>query len=213
MAAYVSAPYWKHLAEVKGAPAWVASDKYDIRAKVAPPDVTHWQSLNQNFGQPAPVLQEMLRAVLAERCNLRIHGTETMIDGYVLRLGAKSPAVVESSELPVGDQGFDLIEGAKAVQLTKDGEQIYTFYNTSMPVFAGFLSLSSQYAVRDGTGLSGTYRFVLPRIASSPPDQGTATQMDVPVPWNLRAIGLKVDREKVKSTLWIVDSMEKPSSN
>ncbi len=214
MVAYVPAPYWKHLPEVKGAPAWVSSEKYDIQARVAPTDVAQWQSLNQNFGQTSPVLQQMLRLMLAERCNVRIHGIESTIDGYALRLRAtKSPALVESSEPPVGDHGFDLIEGAKAVRSASDGEQVYTFYNTSMSVLASYLSLSSQSAVQDRTGLSGKYRFVLPRIASTANDVAAAAQLDLPFPWDLRAIGLKVDREKVKSTLWTVDSMEKPSPN
>lgn len=211
--AYAPAPYFKHLDLVKGLPSWVSSETYDIRAKVAPADVARWQALRLNIAETSPVLQEMLRAVLAERCNLRIHETDTMIDGFVLQMSAKSPALVESSEPPVGDQGFPLIEGARAVISTKGEEQTYTFYNTPMSVFAGYLSFSSQYAVQDRTGLNGRYRFALLHIRNASPGADAAAQLDVPVPWDLKAIGMKVTREKAKSMLWTVDSIEKPSPN
>jgi hypothetical protein len=33
------------------------------------------------------------------------------------------------------------------------------------------------------------------------------------VPWDLRALGMKIDSEKVKSTIWVVDHIERPSPN
>lgn len=211
--AYASAPFFKHLEELKGVPSWVGSERYDIRAKLAPADVVPWRSLNQNIMRTAPVLQHLLQQVLAERCNLRIHGVETKVDGLALHVGAKSPALVEDSTVPVGGQGSPLLDGARFVYTKQNGEQIYTFYNTSMSVLANWLTVGSKYQVEDRTGLRGRYKFVLRRVAEQPGEGDAMTQVDAPVPWDLSAVGLRVDREKMTSTTWIVDGIERPSAN
>jgi uncharacterized protein (TIGR03435 family) len=211
--AYAPAPYFKHLDEVKGAPSWVAGERYDIQAKLASTDVEQWRNLNQSIMRTPKLLQKMLRLVLAERCNLRIHSTEAMTDGYALRVRTNSPALAEDSSLPVGDQGQELLDGARFVYSKQNGEQIYSFYNTSMDVFATFISLSSQHAIEDRTNLRGRYKFVAHRITPLPPDQSGASEVDMPVPWDLRALGMKIDSEKVKSTIWVVDHIERPSPN
>ena len=211
--AYVKAPYFKHLDELKGVPSWVSSEKYDLRAKLAPTDVAEWQRLHQSIMRTPMLLQDMLRLVLAERCKLRIHSTEVMTDGYALRVRANAPAFQEDSSLPVGDQGIELLDGARAIPSMQKGEQVYTFYNTTMDALATFISLSSQHAIEDRTGLRGRYKLVLHRITPLPSDQSTAPELDMPVPWDLRALGMKVEGEKVKATIWVVDSIEKPTAN
>lgn len=204
--AYFPAPFFNHHDELKGAPSWVESEHYDLRAKVAPADSALWSGLKHNFAQTSPVLQRMLRQVLDERCKLRIHSVATKTDGYALRLGAKSAALVEDSSLPEGGGGEPLTDGAVFVFSNQNGERTYTFYNTSMSVLATYLTFTSQHPVEDKTGLQGRYRFVLRRL---PADADTAP----PVPYDLRALGLTVDKESVPSMNWVVDSMERPSAN
>lgn len=207
--AYLPAPFFNHLDDVKGAPSWVSSETYDIQAKLAPADVAQWRSLNQNFGRTSPVLQRMLRQVLEERCKLRIHGVPKKTDGYALRVGTKSAALVEDSSVPAGGEGQLLSEGARVVFTKQDGEGVYTFYNTSMPVFAEFLTFMSKHPVQDRTGLQGRYKFVLRRLPDSLKDEDSAPA----VPWDLHALGMKVDKEDVPSMIWVVDSIERPSPN
>jgi uncharacterized protein (TIGR03435 family) len=204
--AYLPAPFFNHLDGLKGAPSWVGSENYDIRAKLAPADVAQWRSLNQNFAQTSPVLQRMLRQVLEERCKLRIHSVPTKTDGYVLRTGGKSAALVEDSSLPESVVGQPLSDGAVFVFATQNGERTYTFYNTSMSVLATYLTFTSQHPVEDRTGLQGRYKFVLRRL---PADEDSAP----PIPYDLRALGLKVDKEDVPSMIWVIDSIERPSPN
>jgi len=214
LVAYADAPFFKHLEELKGTPSWAGSERYDIRAKLAPADVAAWHDLNQNIFRTAPLLQHMLQQVLAERCNLHIHGVETKVDGLALHIGAKSPALVEDSTVPAGGEGSQLLDGARFVYTKQqNGEQTWTFYNTSMSVLANWLTVGSKYQVEDRTRLQGRYKFVLRRLAEQPAEGDSATQVDAPVPWDLRAVGLKVDREKMRSTTWIVDNIERPSSN
>lgn len=213
LVAYASAPFFKHLDELKGAPSWVGSERYDIRAKLAPADVAEWHRLNPNIMRTSPVLQHMLQQVLVERCNLRIHGVETKVDGLALHIGAKSPALVEDSTVPAGELGSPLLDGARFVYTKQNAEQTWTFYNTPMSVLANWLTVGSKYQVEDRTGLRGRYRFVLRRIVEPSTEGDSIPQVDAPVPWDLRAVGLTVDREKMTSTTWVVDSIERPSSN
>ncbi|WP_231966709.1 TIGR03435 family protein [Terriglobus roseus] len=213
LVAYADAPFFKHLEELKGVPSWGGSERYDIRAKLAAADVAAWHNLNQNIFRTAPVLQHMLQQVLAERCNLRIHGVETKVDGLALHIGAKSPALVEDSTVPAGGAGSQLLDGARFVYTKQNDDQTWTFYNTSMSVLANWLTVSSKYQVEDRTGLQGRYRFVLRRLAEQPAEGDSTTQVDAPMPWDLHAVGLKVDREKMPSKIWIIDSIERPSSN
>jgi len=211
--AYLPGPFLKHMDEMKGIPSWAHNDLYDFRAKVAPADVAQWQSLHQSIMQAPALLQSMLRQVLEERCKLRVHSTQTTTDGYALHIRNNSPALVEDSSLPVGDPGQDLLDGGRFVYSAQNGERTYTFYNTSMATFATFISLWSQHAIEDRTGLKGRYKFTIHRIEAPPAEPGTTADTEIPVPWDLASIGLKVDKEKVQSTLWIVDNIEKPTAN
>lgn len=213
LVAYAAAPFFKHLDELKGVPSWVGSERYDFRAKLAPADVAAWRSLNQSIMRTSPVLQHLLQQVLVERCKLRMHGVETKVDGYALHVGAKSPALVEDSRVPAGELGSPLLDGARFVYTKQNGEQIYTFYNTSMSVLANWLAVGSKYQVEDRTGLQGRYTFVLRRVVEQPAEGDSVPQVEAPVPWDLHAVGLTVERETMPSTIWIVDSIERPSSN
>nr|WP_198137649.1 TIGR03435 family protein [Terriglobus sp. TAA 43] len=206
LVAYFPAPLFNHFDDLKSAPSWLGSENYDLQAKVAPADVAHWSSLKQNFAQTSPVLQQMLRQVLEERCKLRIHSEPTKTTGYALRIGAKATALVEDSSLPEGGAGQPFSDGAMFVFAMQNGERTYTFYNTSMSSLASYLTFTSQHTVEDQTGLKGRYKFVLRRL---PADEDSAP----PVPYDLRALGLKADKEEVSSMIWVVDSIERPSPN
>jgi uncharacterized protein (TIGR03435 family) len=211
--AYARPPFITHRDEVKGFPSWVSNDRYDIQAKVAPMDVERWRGLNENLMRASPTLQQMLQALLAERCKLRIHNGETMTIGYALSIEPKPLRLREDSSLPAGQQGLELLDGARAVISMEKGEEIYTFYNTSMPVFANFLSLTSKQAVEDRTGLRGRYKFSLRHITSTASAEDIGSDVDIAMPWDLRSLGLKTNKEKVPTKVWVVDSIERPSPN
>ena len=211
--AYTPAPFFKHLDEVKGIPSWASGDKYDIQAKVAPTDVAQWRALNENIMRTSTTLQHMLQLVLTERCKLRIHSGETTTAGYALSIQHKSLQLAEDSTLPVGNQGFDLLDGAKGIISMQNGEQIYTFYNISMPVFATYLSMTSKQTVEDRTGLRGRYKFALHHISYPSSAEDSAPEADMAMPWDLRSLGMKLSKEQVMTKRWIVDNMEKPSPN
>lgn len=210
--AYAPAPFFKHLDDVEGVPSWAKNDLYDIRAKVAPEDLERWRAVSANNWRTAALLQEMLRPVLAERCNLRIHGEPTKADGLALTVAAKSSALAEDTSMPEAG-GTELSEGAKLVFSQENGERTYTFYNMPMLLLANFLTPFATSTGEDRTGLHGRYRFTLHRIVATTPQGEVSTDVDMPVPFDLRSVGLKADKIKVDATRWIVDSISKPTEN
>lgn len=210
--AYVPAPFFKHVEEIKGFPSWATTEKYDLIAKVAPEDAERWRNLKMNNWHTSVELQSMLRAVLAERCNLQIHGEEGMTDAYALVRRPSAPPLTESTELPTGGTIMELTDGAKAVFEKREGERVYTFYNTPMSELAIFIGIPSKRLVEDRTGLHGRYKLVLHAPDATSPD-GEEGQTDRPVPYDLRAIGMTVENIKVHSTIWTVDRMDRPTPN
>jgi len=215
--AYFPAPYFKHQDELKGYPSWVANETYDIEAKVSPADLVEWQRLNQNMMQTSEVLQHMLRAVLAERCKLVIHSVSAQVEGYVLTADKSKLKLEEQSHGAPSTSGMKLLDGGTALGSMQNGRQVWTFSNTSMTALVAFLSFSAQGPMEDRTGLQGKYHFVLtPWIPEAPSTESTdqpASDPGPPVPWDLDRVGLKVSRVKVPMETWVVDSMQRPSSN
>jgi len=220
--AYLPAPYFKHQDELKGYPSWVANETYDIDAKVSPADQAEWQRLSQNMMQTSEVLQQMLRAVLLERCKLAIHSMSAQADGYVLTADKNKLKLEEQPDAAPAGQGIKLLDGGMAVHSTQDGKQVWTFSNTSMTALVGFLSFSAQGPMEDATGLKGKYHFALtawtPEAPSPISTDSSASSLSVadqgpPVPWDLGRVGLKVSRVKVPTRTWIVDNIQRPTSN
>jgi uncharacterized protein (TIGR03435 family) len=215
--AYFPAPYFKHLDELKGYPSWVADETYDIDAKVSPSDLPEWQRLNQNMMQTSDVLQQILRAVLTERCKLVIHNVSTQVDGYVLTADMSKFKLEPQSDSEGPAPGMKLPDGGTALSSLQDGKQVWTFSNTSMTALVSFLSFSAQGPMEDRTALQGKYHFTLtpwiPEAPSTESTDGLAPDPGPPVPWDLERLGLKVSRVKVPTRTWIVDSIARPSSN
>jgi uncharacterized protein (TIGR03435 family) len=215
--AYLPAPYFKHQDELKGYPSWVANETYDIDAKVSPSDLAEWQRLNQNMMQTSEVLQQMLRALLTERCNLAIHSVSAQVDGYVLTADKSKLKLEAQSDSESPTPGMKLLDGGSALSSLQDGKHVWTFSNTSMTALVGFLSFSAQGPMEDRTGIQGKYHFTLnpwiPEPSSTESTDQSASDPGPPIPWDLARIGLKVSRVKVPTRTWIVDSIERPSSN
>jgi uncharacterized protein (TIGR03435 family) len=216
--AYFPAPSFKHSDELKRKPEWVDSELYDIEAKVSPSDLAEWQSLNQNMMQTAPMLQRMLRAMLADRFQLKIHNVPTQVDGYVLRLSKHALKLEqERTDGPSTAPGMQLLDGGKAVSSLKDGLPVWEFYGTSMRALVGFLSFSVNGPIVDGTGLQGKYHFILSTLDSGPsasePADGMASDPESVVPLDIAELGLKLVKTKVAADSWVIDSIQRPSPN
>jgi len=216
--AYFPAPFFKHDDELKGAPSWVSNQAYDIEARIPPSQVNEWQSLNQDIMQTPMVLQAMLRAMLADRCKLILHSTPSQVDGYALTLNGHPLKLANehSGEQP-STPGVKLLDGGTAIRSMKDEKPVWTFSNTSMTAFIGFLSLNAEGPIEDKTGLQGKYQFTLRAVdsesAPSEPAEGSSSEPDAAIPWDIGKLGLTLRKIKVPAQAWTIDHIEQPSPN
>jgi uncharacterized protein (TIGR03435 family) len=167
--------------------------------------------------QTSEVLQQVLRAVLAERCKLTIHSTSSQVDGYVLTADKSKLKLEEQLDGTPSTSGMKLPDGGTALSFIQDGKHVWTFSNTSMTALVSFLSFTAQGPMEDKTGLQGKYRFTLtqwtPETSSTESAGSPASDPGPPVPWDLERVGLKVSRVKAATKTWVVDNIQRPSSN
>lgn len=209
--AYFPPPFYKHDSQLRGYPSWIFDDIYDIEARVSPADATQWQALNQDvfMFRPAVVLQSLLRKVLAERCGLRVHNVDSKSTGYALTVGKrkKTSITLDSSESHPS-QGDVVPGGGFQSRSVEGGDEVRTFYQTTMPGFAEWLNLTSSYPIVDRTGLTAKYRF---SIRHTPPED-SADPVQI-VPWRLDEIGLKLVKEEITVKTLYIDQIQRPSPN
>jgi uncharacterized protein (TIGR03435 family) len=199
----MSFAYGVHSKQVINAPAWAATDKFDIDAK---PD-----------GEGAPSDKQwksMLRKLLVERYMLTFHRDKKELSVYVLSVAKTGPKLSKSDGDPNGLPGLFFRGGLGDLHVT----------NANMADFSSLMQESVlDRPVLDQTGLAGRFDFTLKWTpddsqfagmgaktppptdsANAPPDLYTAIQ---------EQIGLKLDATKAPAEVLVIDHVEKPSEN
>jgi uncharacterized protein (TIGR03435 family) len=210
-----------------GAPDWVSSDRFDIVAKAegeVPPAAPG--------GPPGPI-QFMLRALLAERFNLKMHSERRELPIYALilarsdgKLGAQlRPAAVDCAALQAGRRGGPPLAPPQPGERLPCGIRVGPGQLTggSMPIsqLATLLAPFVQRVVVDRTGLTGNFDFDLTwtpdQIPQGPPPAGAPLlpPVDPNGPSILTAVqeqlGLKLDSTKGPVDVLVVDRVEQPT--
>jgi uncharacterized protein (TIGR03435 family) len=189
------------------APRWVWDDEYDLVGKVGEANVPIWQKFRPGgFMAKNPVFQTMLRNALADRCKMAVHRGPAETDGYALvvtKHGPNHKNLVESkADDAVPDRAIRIALGATVVPVFPNENPMLHFYETSMAAFA--LEMSGPAPVEDKTGLSGKYRFVLPRLG---------TEGNQISDWDWASLGLKLVPAKIPTENIVIDHIERPSPN
>jgi uncharacterized protein (TIGR03435 family) len=173
-------------------PGWASSEHYDIEAKAEDRDVV--LTMDE--------CRVMLRAVLAERFQLKAHRETQEIPMYALVVGKSGPKMK-----PVGVDAT----GGGFVRSNDQGNHMKTTKGT-MAQLADQLSVTAGRPVVDKTGLQGYYAYSLawfPANRTMPPD--------LPAPDMFQAVrdqlGLKLESVKGPSEKLVIDYVEKPSEN
>lgn len=191
MNSLISFAYGVHDKQIVNAPAWFASQRFDIQGTADEP------------GQPGmKQQQEMLRKLLEERFKLKLHHDQREMSRYtivVAKGGAKLAATKTGPEQELPDQ-----TGSNSAT-----QADWRFTNNSMEDFAQFLQYALDRPVVDQTGLQGKFDFHLKWTkdgaqtaeADAPPGFFTAIQ---------EQIGLKVEPSRGAVDALVVDSVEKP---
>jgi len=191
-------------------PGW-AHDEYDLQAKVAPSDIAEWQKQ----GPQKEMLKAMLRSMLEDRCRLVVHWVPGQTSGYALVVAKHGPKIKKAiSGEPVPPNGIPVRIAKVTVPGTiyfpsRNGVDV-PFYNVSMEVMAGVLSMEAGTPIQDQTGLTGNYDVVLHKRAKediSDSDPGST------IAWDLEALGLKLVPVKVPTRRLVIDHIERPSAN
>jgi uncharacterized protein (TIGR03435 family) len=195
--------YGLHAKQIVGAPAWFATDKFDIDGV---PDVE---------GQPSSKQFKLLfQSVLTDRFKLTFHHDQKELSVYALTAGKSGPKMTETIHKPTDPVNF-LFRG-------KPGALMVT--NATMKDFCdGMQSAVMDKPVVDHTGLTARYDFNLnwtpdesqfesmggfkppaTEDPNAPPALSTAMQ---------EQLGLKFDAVKAPADVFVIDHVEKPSAN
>jgi uncharacterized protein (TIGR03435 family) len=208
--------------QIFGAPSWLASEQYDIEAKVSSSetDALHDLSPDQR--------RLMLQPLLADRFQLKVHTEARDLPVLVLVVakgGLKLHEAKPGDTYPNGLKGFDG-GGGPGMMLMRPGQ--LTAQGVDLSSVAKQLSQQLGRTVQDKTGLSGKYDFTLqwtpdrdPPMPGAPePGQqgpGATISTDSSEPSLFTAIqeqlGLKLESGKAPVEVLVIDHVEPPSEN
>jgi uncharacterized protein (TIGR03435 family) len=194
--------YGIHANQITGAPAWVATEKFDITAKPG------------GEGQPSQKQWKgMVEKLLAERFGLAFHRDKKELGFYAIVLGKGGPKLTKSEGNPSG-----------LPSLFFRGLGVLPAANATMADLAGVMQGAVlDRPVVDQTGLTGRWDFTLTwtpdqfqfqgmgakvpppsNDAAAPPDLFTAFQ---------EQLGLKLESTKAMAEVFVVDKVAKPTEN
>jgi uncharacterized protein (TIGR03435 family) len=203
--------------DITGDPAWAASDRYDVTAKAAKPNL----SLDQ--------YRLMVQALLGERFKLAAHRETRERSGFVLVTAKGGPKLLEANSQSCVERGTPH-DPAKPDAVTCGtfftGTSSLDARKMSIAQFASTLSMVLGNPVLDKTGIAGffdihlefnaegtnlTGRGALPRDAA--PDDARAQKPSLFTALNNQA-GLRLESEKAPVTILVIDHLERmPSEN
>jgi uncharacterized protein (TIGR03435 family) len=173
---------------LKGGPAWMYEDNFDLSAQAG-------RSISSTE------LSLMMQTLLADRFKLVVHRESNLVSGYALIPGKKGPKLEKAEEALGKKYGIN----AFGNRWTSEA---------SMNQLAFAISTVLRVPVVNKTGLEGYYKISLlfqpqtpqaePRGVDTPPDIFTAIE---------EQLGLKLEPSKEAVETIVVDHAEHPSAN
>jgi uncharacterized protein (TIGR03435 family) len=208
--------YGVHNYQIVGAPKWGWTALFVIEAKGGSEADAKMAALTKERQQAEQ--QHMLRALLAERFNLKTHWETKEGDVYNLVVAKGGPKLSAEGSIPPTAEELGLFGDHPVPPLyQKNDGRGYDFiahgYSTSELV----RELAAQFGrpVIDKTGLTSKYDFVLKYRGRWDRDR-EADDLDPMPPLDLalgEQLGLKVEAAKGPVEVLVVDHVDKPSEN
>lgn len=222
---------------IVGAPEWVKTKHYDIQAKVAPEDAPRLDKLKMDQRQ------SMLLPVLEERLNLKYHHETRELPMYslvVAKGGPKlkvsdipdpgpNPRMPDAAAKPGYPGADNRASTAPRGRRMMMGRGHVEAEGAGISMLAHLLSQQLGRTVVDKTGLTGNYDFTLnwtPDEASPPMPGGGGPNGGPPRNDNgsdavgpslftalKEQLGLKLESEKSKVDVIVIDHIDLPSEN
>jgi uncharacterized protein (TIGR03435 family) len=194
--------YSLHARQIIGAPAWFATDKFDIDGV---PDVEGRPSAQQ--------MRLLLQSALTDRFKLTFHHDKKELSVYALGIGKGGPKLTETISQPSGPRNFMF---RNLGNLTVTNSTMQDFCN-------GMQGAVMDKPVVDHTGLTARYDFNLKWTPDEsqfeamggykPPtteDPNAPPALSTAMPEQL---GLKLEATKAPAEVFVIDHVEKPSAN
>jgi uncharacterized protein (TIGR03435 family) len=174
--------------QIVGAPAWAATDRYDVVGSVAGGVV-----LTERSRQP------LLQQVLADRWHLRHHQETRTIPVYSLAASAEGPRLTAHSGPGEYSMKVETIGPRRILRSTRG----------NMSRFIEILSGATGRVVTDDTGMTGQYDFTLEWIQdASADDPGPSLFTAIREQLGLRLVSLDKPAPVI-----VIDQIDRPSEN
>jgi bla regulator protein blaR1 len=217
--------------QISGGPGWISSARYDIIAKIdRGADAAEPQ--NPDAEQKAREQQrERLRALLADRFQLKIKIEKKELPTYALTVAKGGPKMKETKpEEPVPAPKSENSQERPRGNLMRVGRGQIIGQSITMDLLAKMLSQQLGRNVVDKTGLRGTYDYTLewtpdpaqglgpgfsgpgepPRPDNPAPAESNGVSVFVAIQEQL---GLKLEPQKELVDIIVIESVERPSEN
>jgi uncharacterized protein (TIGR03435 family) len=205
---------------LSGGPDWIRTDVWDVVAAIPEGVFTQKPTLTD------PVLQQMLRTMLAERFGLVMRRETREVAVYLLKVGKDGAKFngVKPMDPNRGPVFFTIDPDGKRVRMTPElppppdgsiniiGGFAFGARNLSMADWANHLFGIDGRPVIDRTGLTGRFDFHYddptgrPRTLA-PPEPGA---LDRAV---LKAMGFELEESRAPFDAWVIERAEKPTEN
>ena len=212
--------------EIVGAPKWLSEDKFDILAKAAVEGSA--KAGPQALSIDIEDLRDMLKTLLIERFQMKVHSEDRPISAYTLYAGTPKLKKADPSERTKCFEGPGP-DGKDPRKTNVILNRLLTCQNmTSAEIADELQRVASGYIhgpVLDKTGLDGSYDFTLSFSSSDktnglPPSNGSSSDASDPsgaitlYDAVSKQLGLKLVKEKRPMPVLVIDSMqEKPLEN
>ncbi len=183
--------------QLSGLPSWVDSDHYDVQAKMDEQAAEAWKNLTRQ--QKAQQQRFLLQALLADRCQLKVHRETKQLPIYDLVI-AKGGLKMHEAAAGAGDSRFWSGIGQLGGQSTTIENLISSLGNEVGRV------------VIDKTGL-GEKKFDFSLKWTLDEQQGSADAGPSLFAAIEEQLGLKLVSSKGPVETVVIDHMEKPSQN
>lgn len=204
------------------APEWVSSARFDIEAKVTPEDAPKLKGLTRQQRSA------MLIPLLDDRFGLKFHHETRELEVYALvvaKVGSKLKETAPDNASPDAPPTKPEAQGAghplRAGQIMMSSGPNGTKIQGRGATIANIADMISQQigsTVVDKTGLPGKYDYTLTfanDVAAAPPDAGQAQEQEGPSLFTAvqEQLGLKLEAQKQRVDVIVIDHIEQPSAN
>ncbi len=180
-----------------GGPKWVNSARFDIEAKIVDPDLEALRELSPEQSRA------LLRPMLADRFQLKVHTETKVLSVYELVLAKGAPKFRDASLEDAAGRG----EG------THIQNSVLTAHAVTLASLASTLSYQLHQTVIDKTGLTGKFDLALNWTPEYGPDASRESSAASIFTALQEQLGLKLRSSKGPVETLVIDHVEMPSEN